>query len=332
MANSIKWTSIEIESLGLFDLTLPVGLVGTGESPIVSITALVHGDETTGLLALHKFVEEYVPNLQFQGTIRLVPVANPLAALTRTRASLLDMLDMNRGGIGDPMGQATERLAHALYELVKDSEIVINFHEFEADSPLACVYTNSGSHKVRLKILEGILAFGPDVIWSIPRPEEAELRPILSFDSMVAESGTPVFSIEFPRGDLVTPGILDTCLSNLTYVFETLNIVNGDGTHPLESHHTKAVRRTPVYNQTMGIWKPGGELMSQVEQGEAIGTLSALPYFSETVLQSPSNGLVIQMRPREVVRPNSILFAVGTPDNQLQSEIDSLSFGMCQAF
>jgi predicted deacylase len=322
--NIIKWTSTRIESLGLFDLILPVGLVGTGNSPTVSITALVHGDEATGLLVLHKFIEEYVPNFQFQGTIRLVPVANPLAALTRTRVSLLDMLDMNRGGIGDPAGQATERLAHLLYELLRGSELVINFHEFEADSRLACVYTNSGSDKVRLRILKGILAFGADVVWSIPRPDEEELRPILSFDSMVAESGTPVFSIEFPRGDLVTPEMLDTCLSNLKYVLKESNVIRDDRTRPPISHHPKAVRRTPVYTQTMGIWKPKVELMSQVEQGEAIGTLSALPYFSEIVLQSPSNGLIIQTRPTEVVRPNDIVFAVGTPDNQLQSEIDGL--------
>lgn len=321
---NIQWTNAKVESLGLFDLTLPVGIIGTGSPPFISITALIHGDETAGLLALYNFIEEYIPNFQFQGTIRLIPVANPLGAFTRTRTSPFDLLDMNRVGAGDPTGQVTERLANMLHEQVRGSALVINFHEFEANSPLTCVYTNCGSDEVRLQILKGIRAFGPDIIWSIPRPLPTELKPILSFDSIVANSGTPIFSIEFARGDLVTPDMISTYLLKLANVLKEFGVIRDDGAHHPIPTQPKVVQRTPIYTPTMGIWKPRTDLMCQVQTGQIIGTLKALPDFSETIFQSPKDGFVLQIRPKEVVRSNSIVFAIGVPDEQLQIEIDNL--------
>lgn len=321
---NIQWKNVKVTSLGLFDLTLPVGILGTGNPPFVSITALIHGDEPTGLLALFNFIEEYAPSLQFQGTIRLIPVANPLGAFTHTRASSLDGLDMNRVGVGDPNGQITERLVNELHEQVKGSALVVNFHEFEADSLLTCVYTNCGSDEVRRETIKGMLAYAPDVIWSIPRPLATETKPILSFDSMVAEKGTPIFSVEFARGDLVTPDMMNSCLSKLKNVLIRFGVVGDDGTYQHVPNQPKIVKRTPVYTPTMGIWKPKATLMNQVKAGQIVGILHALPDFSETEFQSPKDGFILQIRPMEVVRANSIVFAIGIPDEKLQAEIDDL--------
>lgn len=325
--SNIQWENIKVESLGLFDLTLAVGVIGTGTPPTISITAMIHGDETSGLFAIYKFIEEHVPNFQFQGTIRFIPSANPLGAFASTRTSLLDGLDMNRVGAGDPTGEVTERLANALHELVKGSTLVINFHEFEANSPLTCVYTNCGSDKVRSQILKGMLAFAPDVIWSIPRPSPIELKPILSFDSAVANAGTPVFSIEFARRDLITPDMMNVCLSKLKNVLIEFGVIEDEGAPQDSANRTVVMQRTPIYTPTMGIWEPKVNLMSEVKAGQIIGTLNALPDFSKIPFQAPKDGFILQVRPMEVVRPNSIVFAIGVPDEQLQDELDILNEG-----
>jgi len=102
--------------------------VGEG-SPEALVTAGIHGDEGPwGAWAIHKMMEG--SNLdELRGTLRIVPVANPLAMEADARCSPLDDLDLNRAFPGKSGGSHTERLAAALTgHALGDADSVIDLH------------------------------------------------------------------------------------------------------------------------------------------------------------------------------------------------------------
>lgn len=109
-------------------IDLAVGEVGEG-SPEALVTAGIHGDEGPwGAWAIHKMLEAATLD-ELKGTIRIVPVANPLAMEADARGSPLDDLDLNRAFPGNPSGSHTERLADVITRhALGDADSVIDLH------------------------------------------------------------------------------------------------------------------------------------------------------------------------------------------------------------
>ncbi|MHB8624813.1 MAG: succinylglutamate desuccinylase/aspartoacylase family protein [Aggregatilineales bacterium] len=127
--HSIEWQQIPIGAgAAVSQVNLAVGRVGSG-SPTALIAAGVHGDEGPwGAWAIHKLLST-VSTDELRGSLRVVPVANPLAMESDTRNAPLDTLDLNRVFPGSAEGSHTERLAAALVTHgVEGADIVIDVH------------------------------------------------------------------------------------------------------------------------------------------------------------------------------------------------------------
>ena len=124
----MEWIDVEAlapRSLHAFDfavvrladgswLTVPVKVaVGNRPRPRLVALAGVHGDEPEGMLSLLDFWDTCDPG-RLQGTVILVPVANPPAFAAHQRRSPLDGLDLNRTFPGKADGTPSERLAYRL--------------------------------------------------------------------------------------------------------------------------------------------------------------------------------------------------------------------------
>src|SRR5207237_10631937 len=109
-------------------LNLRIGRVGEGK-PVVTVTAGVHGDEGPwSARAIHQMLER-TPMSDLIGTLRVVPVSNPLAMEADARCAPLDVLDLNRVFPGNPNGSHTERLAAVLAEHAVDGvDALIDMH------------------------------------------------------------------------------------------------------------------------------------------------------------------------------------------------------------
>src|SRR5690349_12686041 len=95
------------------EVELAVGRVGDGK-PAALIASGIHGDEGPwGSWAIHKLLEQVTLD-ELRGSLRVVPVANPLAMEADARNAPLDTLDLNRVFPGDAHGSHTERLAAVL--------------------------------------------------------------------------------------------------------------------------------------------------------------------------------------------------------------------------
>src|SRR5260221_2393035 len=112
--NHVKWETHPVPSTAAVgSIQVSIGRVGSG-TPVGLLTASVHGDEGPwGTRAIRKLLET-TPIGELKGSLRIVPVANPMAMESNSRTSALDVLDLNSAFPGDPNGSHTQRLAHVL--------------------------------------------------------------------------------------------------------------------------------------------------------------------------------------------------------------------------
>lgn len=106
--------------------------------PTVLVTANVHGDELTGIAAIHALGERLERSLK-RGRVVAYPSVNPTGLWARSRTVALDGVDLNRSFPGGARSGGTSAWASDLWRhmLSKDPELVIDLH---ADSMLATPY------------------------------------------------------------------------------------------------------------------------------------------------------------------------------------------------
>jgi predicted deacylase len=143
-------------------VTVPVHvLVGARSRPRVVAVAGVHGDEAEGMLALHEFSRACDP-ASLQGTVVLVPVANPTAFAAHARRSPVDGLDLNRTFPGRADGTASERLAyHLLHDVVAGADFLFTLHSWFATGSVAdYVEYPAGTTPLAVRSREAAVAAG----------------------------------------------------------------------------------------------------------------------------------------------------------------------------
>jgi uncharacterized protein len=114
--NEVKWKDVAISSSAAYGVCiLKIGIIGKG-TPCATIIAGVHGDEGPWGALVIKYLLDSIELDDIIGSLKIVPVANPLAMESDSRVSPLDNLDLNRIFPGDPNGSHTHRLAAAIVE------------------------------------------------------------------------------------------------------------------------------------------------------------------------------------------------------------------------
>ena len=103
-------------------------LVGAQPGPTLGLIGGLHGDEPFSVELVRRVLDA-LEELPLRGTVTAVPCANPLAFLSLTRNTPVDMLDLNRVFPGDPDGMFSHQLAHVIYGVfVEECEFFIDFH------------------------------------------------------------------------------------------------------------------------------------------------------------------------------------------------------------
>ncbi|HLI52125.1 MAG TPA: succinylglutamate desuccinylase/aspartoacylase family protein [Thermomicrobiaceae bacterium] len=110
-----EWVTLGAMASGA-PLRLPIHTIrGSRPGPVVGLSAGIHGDEIAPVEVVRKVVSLIDP-AAMHGTLRVMPVANPLAFEGATRHTPHDMLNLNRVFPGDPAGWITEQLAAAIVD------------------------------------------------------------------------------------------------------------------------------------------------------------------------------------------------------------------------
>ena len=163
LSDAIDWKTYEVAA-GLASGHVPVriGTVGNG-SPVGVLIASVHGDEGPwSTIAINRMLGRAKVS-ELTGTLRVVPVAHPLATEADARQTEFDLLDLNNSFPGDANGTHTQRLARLLAEKVLDgSDVVLDVHGGGSWNVNCFVYRFPGSHELAEWIRTPLICDGPD--------------------------------------------------------------------------------------------------------------------------------------------------------------------------
>jgi len=88
-------------------------LAGEEDGPTIGISAAIHGNENAGSQAILELFR-MLRGMPLRGRLLLLPAANPRALAVNRRFTPIDELNLNREFPGDPAGNYTQQLAHAI--------------------------------------------------------------------------------------------------------------------------------------------------------------------------------------------------------------------------
>jgi len=163
LTDVIDWKTCDVAA-GLANGNVPVriGAAGNG-GPVGVLTASVHGDEGPwSTIAINRMLSRADVS-ELTGTLRVVPVAHPLATEADARQTELDLLDLNNSFPGNKNGTHTQRLASLLAEEVLDgSNVVLDVHGGGSWNINCFTYRFPGSHELASWIRTPLICDGPD--------------------------------------------------------------------------------------------------------------------------------------------------------------------------
>ena len=171
---------------------------GIRPGPVLALTAGVHGQEYTPILALQRLRASLDPR-RLAGTVVMVHVANMPSFLRRTiYYSPVDGKNLNRVFPGRADGTLSERIAHAITQhVLAPATHVIDLHCGDGNESLRpyTYWVTTGAPAVVQAGREMALAFGLDhIVIDAERPEDPAASVYLSNTAITR--GKPALTIE----------------------------------------------------------------------------------------------------------------------------------------
>lgn len=260
-------------------------IVGRTTGPHVLITGGVHGDEFEPMAAARKLIERLGP-AELSGRVTIVPVVNE-PAFRRGQRAAEDGLDLARTCPGRPGGSVTERIAHALSELIRSADYYIDLHTGGTRLRVLPLtgYTLHRDSNVLAAQRRMARAFGLPVIWGTdPNLEGRSL-------SVARDAKAPAIYAEYHGGGGCDPQGVSAYVQGCLNVLAELAMIDRVNQVPSPKQRIVEDRRRNAGHMQInhpapceGFFEPAVELGQRVRKGQVFGTIvDALGERRETV-------------------------------------------------
>jgi predicted deacylase len=285
------------------ELALTIHTFRGGDGPVVGLSAAIHGDETIGPEVLRRLAALLQQgDAELRGTLRMLPVANPLAYETNTRNTPTDHVNLNRVFPGDPDGWLTEQLAAKIDQrFLVGLDAYVDLHAGGAYPVVDYVYLTSAPALSR--------AFGSRLLY---RPKE----PYPGTTATIAdERGIPTVTVELGGGLYQEEAYGRRNLDGVLNVLRSVGALTGQARPAPEQvlMHDLAILR-PHHG---GVLVPGvrvPDLAREVPGGTVLGRIYS-PYtfeLLETVTAPFERSLLVLLRDNLApIQPGAYMYMVG---------------------
>jgi predicted deacylase len=289
-------------------LNVPVHVItGTGEGSCLAVVAGVHGDEPEGISAVFELSRELDPR-SFQGRLILVPIANPPAFAANQRRSPIDSIDLNRVFPGRADGTPSERLAHQLFELVKNNaDFLFTLHSWYATGDsLPHVEVAAEDTPISAAGYEAAFASGFEYV------RAASWNAGL-FPSAVNRAGIPAMEAEIGGMGRSRPNYRRQYKEHVLKLMLHLGMREGPSRSPaIPAKRTIHVSQHVVAG-TGGVLLSDVPLGTLVNEGEPLGIITDPHGTQLETLRSPFAGVLLARRHFLSVAPGDLAFTVFRP-------------------
>jgi predicted deacylase len=248
--------------------------VGRTSSPHVLITGGVHGDEFEPMAAARQLIDYLKPG-DVSGRLTVVPVVNE-PAFRRGQRTAEDGLDLARTCPGRPDGSVTERIAHALSELIRSADYYIDLHTGGTRLRVLPLtgYTLHRDRKVLQAQRRMARMFGLPVIWGTdPNLEGRSL-------SVARDAKVPAIYAEYHGGGGCDPKGVSAYFHGCLNVLADLGMIDYENLAPPPKQRVVEDRRRNAGHMQIqhpapceGFFEPAVELGQRVRKGQAFGTI-----------------------------------------------------------
>jgi predicted deacylase len=276
-------------------------VIGMRHRPCLALIGGVHGNEYEGIIALHQMLRE-VGTWRLDGSLIVLPIANPFAFAKAQRRTPTDDKDLNRVFPGSRDGSLSEQLASRLcFDLLHETDLVFTLHGAMADGILApWIEFLDGSGALEQKTRAAAEASGFDDLIALPR-----LPGVLL--TAMAEVGTP--AIEGEVG-----GLGSTTVENVRYYRERiLSVARHVGVLPPTEDKEVSREACRVWHlrglegEVGGVFLRSVELRQRVRTGDPLGTIVDASGNAIVQLQAPCCGVIGGYRVHAGVSPGDRL-------------------------
>jgi predicted deacylase len=298
-----------------------VSLRGAHEGRVAVVVGNVHGDECTGIAAIHELDRWLQARLQ-RGEVHLYPSVNAPGLATRSRGVGVYGGDLNRLFPGDARGGAAERLANAIWAdvLERRPDVVIDLH---ADSAIAVPYvildrpvSLSGLARIHMirRLRELGAATSAHVLWDYPDAQYRDLGLDRSLaGALVNRAGIPALTLEIGPRRAIALEAVATMVAAMQRLLRHLGLV--ESAPPGAPPGTEQWRRsTPFTALSSGIFVPRIAAGERFGAGATLGEIrSVLGDVLETFVAA-SPGFVISWTDTAWVTAGSSVGTFAVPD------------------
>ena len=273
---------------------------GARPGPRLFISAALHGDEIIGVEIIRRLLR--LPDLKgIAGTLLAVPIVNVMAFLHQSRY-LPDRRDLNRSFPGSDSGSLAARLANLfLKEVVGRCEYGLDLHTGALHRPNLPQIRCDLAHPDTLRLAR---AFGAPLLLN-SNPTAGTLR------EYTTRKGIPVLlyeSSEALRFD-------ETCIrigvqGALNVMYELKMLERPAHATPRLVEPVVAKSSTWARSPTSGILRAQAALGDEVRDGQTLGIVGDPFGETETVVTSPTAGVVIGRLNLPLVHEGDALFHI----------------------
>lgn len=277
---------------------------GVGPQPTVAVTANIHGDEVTGIAAVHALDLELQHTLR-RGTVVLYPSLNPRGLVAQQRVQPGDGVDLNRVFPGDPGGQGAARLAGVVWADLRgrNPTALIDLH---ADSAVAIPYAivdRATTHRgdARAKMDQAVLAMagasGLTVLHEYPEDQYVRFRLDRSLaGAMVNHANVPAVTLEIGPRRAVDPRAVRLAVGAVSRILHHLGLIDpppepAPAPTPLPGGPWRRAAAPRVF--ASGVFEPVLLPGDAFGVGDVLGVVRALDGGVREVVHAEAAGVVV---------------------------------------
>jgi predicted deacylase len=290
------WIPVTRRSSGEM-LSIGVHIVnGAEDGPVLGLFATSHGDEAYAIEVIRAAIQRLDPSA-FRGAVVAIPVANPVAFESFTRATgqgmNTDKNNMNRVFPGSPDGWLTEQLAYAVSTgFLSRLDCLIDFHCGGMETAIDYMLIEDRADAIGEQELRLSKLYGTDLLFLMEKRVHSG-----TVTQYAHEQGIPAIVAElggcFPLGN----SYLDRCVQGVLNVMIGLGMIGGEAVLPREQVLMRDRALVRPRNGGLFIPEVGFDMLGQaVPKNAMLGRVISPHSFEELeVLKAPYEETVLIM-------------------------------------